>query len=525
MLAGAKPEGARTVGNYEILETLGKGGYSWVKKGLDQKKKRHVALKFMTRADSTWAHEQAEQVRTEIKSLTQIRHENVMKLYAYNLNAKYPEKSGKTIATILLVLEYCPGGELFDILYYTDKLDEKTARTYFRMMIDGIAACHAKGIAHRDIKPQNLLLDRDYQLKLTDFGLSKIREDPNVGMSTTYVGTRGYQAPELLAGKKYYNSCDLFSAGVVLFILLTGYPPFDQGDKRDKWYRPLYKNNPDKFWSQHEGCGVTPEAKTLIEGLLCYKPNKRITIDEVKANAWYNGEVWSKDELKAVLRQRHKDCNQKRKADANKQAEMIHSVKKRDIPDEYKRFTAVAPEVADRPMMNTLDVNDIDAFSAIWRAKEIFEDASKATCIFDESKPFQFTAKLIDQGTMNEEVKAATAPSPPSAEAEETKEDSGDEAPAAAPAKPNEYQFEVSVKIDANSETGQPFIQFKRGVCTGVSAQIKARKVLNKLIPRIMIDEIFQKGWPADEEAAPAKKAAAGGGVAVGCMMKLTGMA
>jgi len=504
---------SRTVGNYEILETLGKGGYSWVKKGLDQKKRRHVALKFMTRADSTWAHEQAEQVRTEIKSLTQIRHENVMKLYAYNLNAKYPDKSGKNIATILLVLEYCPGGELFDILYYTDKLDEKTARTYFRMMIDGIEACHLKGIAHRDIKPQNLLLDRDYQLKLTDFGLSKIRED-NVAMATTYVGTRGYQAPELLAGKKYFNSCDLFSAGVVLFILLTGYPPFDQGDKRDKWYRPLYKNNPDKFWNQHDGCGVKDMAKSLIEGLLCYKPQKRMTIEEVKKHPWYQGDVWSREQLKDVLRKRHKDCNDKRKKDATKQAEMVHSVKQphRDIPKEHVRFKDIAPETADRPMFNTLNVVDTDPFSAIWRAKELFEEF-QATCTWNETDPFEFTAKVTDIGTRTEKE---TAPKPPADEKEEDADEPKLEAI------PNEYNFLVSVNTDAADPTKQ-FIQFKRGECKGPSAQIKFRKVLSKMMATIMADEIFRKGWPEDEPAT-AKSAEAGGGMGAGCMSAL-GMA
>jgi len=517
-MTSKEPSSVRKVGNYEILETLGKGGYSWVKKGLDTKKRRHVALKFMTRADSTWAHEQAEQVRTEIKSLTQIRHENVMKLYAYNLNAKYPEKTGKTIATILLVLEYCPGGELFDILYYTDKLDEKTARTYFRMMILGIEACHKQGIAHRDIKPQNLLLTRDYQLKLTDFGLSKIREDPNVGMTTTYVGTRGYQAPELLAGKKYYNSCDLFSAGVVLFILLTGYPPFDQGDKRDKWYRPLYKNNALKFWTQHDGCGVKDGAKSLIEGLLCYRQKQRFTIEEVKKHPWYNGEVWTKEELREVLRKRHKDCNTKRQADANKQREMVDSVKKRDIPAEFLPFQKVVPEPAFKPVINYLDLVDTDPFSAIWRAKELFEELLKADIDWNEAKPFQFTAKVHSMNT--------SRPLPKKASTEEKKDESDSEAEAVPPEpkKPNEYNILVSVKTDP--ETNKPFIQFKRGVCKGLSSHIKFREILGMMMVKIMSDKIFKKGWPKLEEMEISKakleeKETAAGGVMAGCTAAL----
>merc|ERR1719189_1322580 len=99
----------------------------------------------MTRADSSWEKEQASQVKTEIKSMIRINSQHVMKLYAYNLNAQYPEKDGTTLSTILLVLEFCPGGELFDILYYSGQLAEKTARTYFRQMIIGLSACHPQG--------------------------------------------------------------------------------------------------------------------------------------------------------------------------------------------------------------------------------------------------------------------------------------------------------------------------------------------------------------------------------------------
>ncbi len=124
---------------------------------------------------------------------------------------------------ILLVLECMPGGELFDILYYTSKLEEVVARTYFRQLVEGLQACHNACIVHRDIKPQNLLLDKHFNLKLTDFGLAKLIEsDTDAIMDTYHVGTRGYQAPEILAREPYTSSCDIFSAGVVLFILLSG---------------------------------------------------------------------------------------------------------------------------------------------------------------------------------------------------------------------------------------------------------------------------------------------------------------
>ena len=242
-----KQQTERIIGRWTIGATLGKGGYSWVKRGQDIKTGKIVALKFMEKADVSWVKEQAKQVETEIEALKNIRHQNVMKLYAYNLNAQYPvnpdavlgndthgqsksenvtadkEKGQAYIDTILLVLEYAPGGELFDILYYTSALKETVARTYFKQIINGLEACHNANVVHRDLKPQNLLLDAKYNLKITDFGLSKIiQSDADSIMKTTYVGTRGYQAPELLLNQKYDLKCDIFSVGVILFILLAG---------------------------------------------------------------------------------------------------------------------------------------------------------------------------------------------------------------------------------------------------------------------------------------------------------------
>eukprot|EP00494_Astrolonche_serrata_P024509 UN24768 len=238
----------RKVDNWYLGPMLGKGGYSWVKTGYNIKTNKPVALKFMNKAEGNWAKEQAEQVSTEIDALKKISHPNVMKLYAYNLTAKYPEKDGKFIDTILLVLEMAPGGELFDILYYTQSLKENVARSYFQQLISGLKGIHDKNITHRDLKPQNLLLDKHFRLKITDFGLSNIFEDETEKlMKTTYVGTKGYQAPELLLNRKYTNACDLFSCGVILFIMLTGYPPFEEAKATDSWYKCIAQKNMANF--------------------------------------------------------------------------------------------------------------------------------------------------------------------------------------------------------------------------------------------------------------------------------------
>lgn len=327
-------EQLRRVGQYILGETLGKGGYSWVKKGTDEKTKVSVALKFMTRAEKSYEKEQANQVRTEIKSLMRINNINVIKLYAYNLNCMYPAKTGSDLRTILLVLEYCPGGELFDILYYTNQLDPVTARTYFLQMLKALKACHDVGIVHRDIKPQNLLMDGNFQLKLSDFGLSFIGRDGvesgSIVMNTHYVGTRGYQAPELLKREPYTKACDIFSAGVVLFILLTGYPPFEQATKTDKWFKPLYKGNRDKFWGQHKGCGVDDNCKWLLSSMMAYRAHDRPTIEQVLNHPWVTGEkakVHRPEELARVLKIKHRETRKRRRRDKKKMTDMQNSIK------------------------------------------------------------------------------------------------------------------------------------------------------------------------------------------------------
>jgi len=327
--AGRMVSKNRRVGRWFLGETLGKGGYSWVKKGYDRKDGRVVALKFTSKAKGDWSASQSKQIQNEIEALRQIKDKHVLQLLAYNLNAKYPQKDGLIIPSVLLVLEYLPGGELFDILYYTSALSEKIARSYFKQLMDGMQACHEAGICHRDIKPQNLLLDANFQLKIADFGLAKVFEkDEDALMRTFYVGTRGYQSPEILKKKEYTASCDVFSCGVVLFILLAGYPPFEAATPKCRWYAPLANGNAREFWKQHRGCGIPGPAKDLITRMLWYDFNKRIPIARIKKHKWYNAEALNAKDLAAELRKLHRLMEIKRREDAEKQKQLQDSIKR-----------------------------------------------------------------------------------------------------------------------------------------------------------------------------------------------------
>jgi len=346
----------RKVGRWFLGETLGKGGYSWVKKGYDRKDGRVVALKFTSKAKGDWSASQSKQIQNEIEALRQIKDKHVLQLLAYNLNAKYPQKDGLIIPSVLLVLEYLPGGELFDILYYTSALTEKIARTYFKQLMDGMEACHEAGICHRDIKPQNLLLDANFQLKIADFGLAKVFEkDEDALMRTFYVGTRGYQSPEILKKKEYTTACDVFSCGVVLFILLAGYPPFEAATPKCRWYAPLANGNAREFWKQHRGCGIPGPAKDLITRMLWYDFNKRISIRGIKKHKWYNCESLNAKDLASELRKLHRLMEIKRREDADKQKQLQDSIK-RDLFRIVKIWNnSVEPDAMTRDIQENLE--------------------------------------------------------------------------------------------------------------------------------------------------------------------------
>merc|ERR1711902_125114 len=132
-------------------------------------------------------------------------------------------------------------------------------------------------------------------------------------------------------GKKEYTaSCDVLSCGVVLFILLAGYPPFEAATPKCRWYAPLANGNAREFWKQHRGCGIPGPAKDLITRMLWYDFNKRISIRGIKKHKWYNSESLNAKDLASELRKLHRLMEIKRREDAEKQKQLQDSIK-RDI--------------------------------------------------------------------------------------------------------------------------------------------------------------------------------------------------
>lgn len=252
---------------YRLQETVGSGGFAKVKLATHILTGEKVAIKIM---DKRALGDDLPRVQTEIKAMKELVHQHICTLY------EVIETSNK----IFMVLEYCPGGELFDYIVAKDRLKEDEARMFFRQIVSAVAYIHHKGYAHRDLKPENLLLDEDQSLKLIDFGLAA---KPKGGMKEqleTCCGSPAYAAPELVSGKTYIGSeADIWSMGVLLYALLCGFLPFD-----DENVAHLYKKI--QKGEYEEPRWLTPGSRQLLKQMLQVNPKKRITMKELLKNPW-----------------------------------------------------------------------------------------------------------------------------------------------------------------------------------------------------------------------------------------------
>ncbi|KAG4962068.1 hypothetical protein JHK86_038936 [Glycine max] len=214
----SQPKIKRRVGKYEVGRTIGEGTFAKVKFARNSETGDPVALKILDK-EKVLKHKMAEQIRREVATMKLIKHPNVVRLCEV--------MGSKT--KIYIVLEFVTGGELFDKIVNHGRMSENEARRYFQQLINAVDYCHSRGVYHRDLKPENLLLDAYGNLKVSDFGLSalsqQVRDD---GLLHTTCGTPNYVAPEVLNDRGYDGvTADLWSCGVILFVLVAGYLPFD----------------------------------------------------------------------------------------------------------------------------------------------------------------------------------------------------------------------------------------------------------------------------------------------------------
>lgn len=268
--AKQQQEGMR-LGKYELGRTLGEGNFGKVKFAQNVDSGLPFAVKILEK--NRIIHLKiTDQIKREIATLKLLKHPNVVRLHEV-LASK---------SKIYMVLEYVTGGELFDKISSKGRLQEAEGRKLFQQLIDGVSYCHNKGVFHRDLKLENILLDSKGNIKISDFGLSALpqhlRDD---GLLHTTCGSPNYVAPEVLANRGYDGATsDTWSCGVILYVILTGYLPFDDRNLA-VLYQKIFKGDAKlPKW-------LSPGAQNLLRKILDPNPVKRITVAGIKVDEWF----------------------------------------------------------------------------------------------------------------------------------------------------------------------------------------------------------------------------------------------
>jgi len=262
---------------YELGRLLGQGTFAKVYYARSIGTNQSVAIKVIDK-EKIMKVALIDQIKREISIMRLVRHPNIIHLYEVMA----------TKTKIYFVVEYAKGGELFNKVS-KGKLKEDVARRYFQQLINAVDFCHSRGVYHRDIKPENLLLDENDNLKVSDFGLSALTESKRQdGLLHTTCGTPAYVAPEVINRKGYDGAkADIWSCGVVLYVLLAGYLPFHDSNLMEM-YRKIGKAEyrcPNWF---------PPEVRRLLSKMLDPNPNTRASMAKIRESSWFRKGLSSK---------------------------------------------------------------------------------------------------------------------------------------------------------------------------------------------------------------------------------------
>jgi len=256
---------------FDLGDLLGSGAFSDVVEGIHKHEQNSYAIKIVYKDNI----ENDAEIQEEINILHSLKHEHIVQFISvYNDPDAY-----------YIVTELLRGGELYERLEVKTMYEEYEARDVCRCILRAIAYCHDHNIAHRDIKPENIVLvhqNDDTIIKIIDFGFAKRVTSPNC--LKTMCGTMDYTAPEVLKGLRYDLKADIWSVGVILYLLLCGYEPFSVGTmtrRRQKILSGRYE------FDKADWCGVTDHAKELVRCLLNVRPRQRFNAMDALGHEWF----------------------------------------------------------------------------------------------------------------------------------------------------------------------------------------------------------------------------------------------
>ena len=265
--------------NYELCNYIGKGGFGRVYKVHHKLSNQYRAMKIIQCKSISDNHSST--INKEINILKNLDHPNIIKVYEFYQSEKY----------VYIINELCTGGELFDKIVDVKFFSENVASNIMRQLLSAVAYCHENGVIHRDLKPENILIENSeekdkefFHIKVIDFGTCEILKKKKL---TEQIGTSFYIAPEVIKNS-YNEKCDLWSCGVILYILLCGSPPF-YGKNEKEIFKKIIEGNftfRHKIWNK-----ISTEAKNLVLKLLKVNPDKRLSAKEALEDIWFKKNV------------------------------------------------------------------------------------------------------------------------------------------------------------------------------------------------------------------------------------------
>ncbi|XP_002738751.1 testis-specific serine/threonine-protein kinase 2-like [Saccoglossus kowalevskii] len=254
---------------YIVGPVLGEGSYAKVKSAYSEQKKERVAIKIINRKKAPRDF-QKKFLPRELEIVKDISHKNIIQVFdVMDLGDR-----------VYITMEIAGHGDLLDYIKLRGAIKEETANQMFLELCDGIEYCHEKNIVHRDLKCENILLDVNNHIKITDFGFARRIHDGD--MSKTFCGSAAYAAPEILQGIPYdATGYDIWSMGVILYIMVCGSMPYD-----DTNVKKMVKDQMEKGLGFSRSKKLSTECKDLIKHMLNVNPEERAKMSELRCNSW-----------------------------------------------------------------------------------------------------------------------------------------------------------------------------------------------------------------------------------------------
>ena len=251
---------------YKMLQELGTGAFSTVYKA-ESGDGEIFAIKIVPKSNLA-NDEDCDRFQRELDSMAYLRHPNIVQLHDFFSDSD----------NFYLVLDYCANGELWDYMVKNGRIQEPTAALLMQQMVSAIAYCHSCGVAHRDLKPQNILIDKFPAVKVSDFGLCGYVEDRR--LMNTFCGTPAFCAPECLGRVEYDGrKADVWSCGVILFAMVTGEYPWNLKNQA----MMMQQISSAEYTIPKD---VSDKAQDLIRKMLQRDPKDRITMEEALQHPW-----------------------------------------------------------------------------------------------------------------------------------------------------------------------------------------------------------------------------------------------